>query len=451
MRPHAVVPAIAAPPSLGPLAFGPWRSNPSVRHGARRPVAPSGFRMVSVLLVLCWVAGFSLIASPLPGAEEDPYTRAMEMISRGDAAQAETLLSDLLSRSPDHVDAWVARGVARQQQGNTRGAIADYDQALAMAPDHARALGNRASAWYQRGRPNPCLMDCDRLLARVPNAPGPYLLRGTARQSVGRWAGARRDLERAVTLAPEDPVILNQLSWFLATCPQDDLRDGRLAVELAERALKTADSPAILDSLAAAYADSGRFQQAAAVEEKVIQRSLGKVPDAKIEAYNQRLALYRAQRPWRQPHPLPPPYTIQISACQDRAGALSRARELREGGAPAFCAPAEIPKRGTWYRIYMDRYPSLADMAAAAEHLGSRFEAMQFVCRPYTVVLDKVPDSGDAGGRLLSDAGCLPDPAGWIGAFETAEEAARLARKLETFGIPGRVVGSAEADAAGRP
>ena len=422
----------------------------------RPPVPRTAWSMahagLSALLVLCClVVVFPMIFPPLLCAQEDPYARATEMISQGDAAGAETLLSNFLLRSPGHVDARVARGVARQQQGDTEGAIADYSRALAMAPGHAGALGNRASAWHQRGRPNPCLMDCDRLLALVPDAPGPHLLRGTARQSVGRWAGARRDLERAVTLAPEDPVILNQLAWFLATCPQDDQRDGRLAVELAERALKAADSPAILDSLAAAYADSGRFQQAAAVEEKVIQRSLGRVPDAKIEAYNQRLALYRVRRPWRQSDPLPPPYTIQISACQDRTGAVSEVRALRDGGAPAFCAPAEVPERGVWYRIYMDRYPSAEDVAAAAEHLGTRFKAMQLVCRPYAVVLDKVPKPGDTGARLLAEAGCVPDPAGWIGAFETAAEAARLARNLKTFGIPGRVVGPADPVFSGRP
>ncbi|MBI9087354.1 MAG: tetratricopeptide repeat protein [Desulfobacterales bacterium] len=229
---------------------------------------------------------------PAIPAPQDPLSQALARVDEKKYAEAETLFSGILRQTPDHVEALIGRGYTRQRQQRIEEAIEDYDQAIDQAPDNVKALGNRASAWFQLGQPNRCLMDCNRVIALAPDAPQAFLLRGTARQSVGRWAGACQDFEQALKLAPNDPVVLNQLSWQLSTCPEPAHRDGLLAINLAVRALEQQNSPAIGDSLAAAQAESGRFQQAVTTQKVVIRRSLGQVSDKAMATYNRRLAHY---------------------------------------------------------------------------------------------------------------------------------------------------------------
>ena len=66
---------------------------------------------------------------------------------------------------------------------------------------------------------------------------------------------------------PSDTNLLNDTAWILATNPNASVRDGAEAVELAQRAVKLSggQEPAILDTLAAAYAEAGRFADAVEV------------------------------------------------------------------------------------------------------------------------------------------------------------------------------------------
>ena len=66
---------------------------------------------------------------------------------------------------------------------------------------------------------------------------------------------------------------MNCLAWVLATCPEASVRNGAEAVELARRAVKLSDGrePAILGTLAAAYAEAGRFPEAVQTARKALE------------------------------------------------------------------------------------------------------------------------------------------------------------------------------------
>ena len=67
--------------------------------------------------------------------------------------------------------------------------------------------------------------------------------------------------------APDRPFLLNRLAWLLATSPEDSIRDGTRAVGLAERAVSITGRQDImsLETLSAAYAEVGRFEDAVTV------------------------------------------------------------------------------------------------------------------------------------------------------------------------------------------
>ena len=106
-------------------------------------------------------------------------------------------------------------------------------------------------------------------------------------------------LHFAVRLAPDDPDALNGLAWLLATRSQAALRDPEMAVALAERAaaLTSRRDPAILDTLATAYAAQGRYERAVATAREALSLTDGEA----AREIRSRLALFLRERPYREP------------------------------------------------------------------------------------------------------------------------------------------------------
>jgi tetratricopeptide (TPR) repeat protein len=119
---------------------------------------------------------------------------------------------------------------------------------------------------------------------------------------MGKHAEAVADYNKAVKLDPDDSGMLNNLAWVLATSPDDKLRDGKRAIELATKACELTDYKAahILSTLAAACAETGDFATAIKWSKKSIE--LGKdSDDASIrEALAKELKNYEAKKPTRE-------------------------------------------------------------------------------------------------------------------------------------------------------
>jgi cytochrome c-type biogenesis protein CcmH/NrfG len=103
---------------------------------------------------------------------------------------------------------------------------------------------------------------------------------GTTLLNLGKPRDAVGDFRKALELLPESVPVANNLAWILATSSDTALRDGEEAVRLAEQASKGTDGNnlGILDTLAAAYAEAGRFDEAVETAEKAVDlaRSQGK-------------------------------------------------------------------------------------------------------------------------------------------------------------------------------
>ncbi len=86
---------------------------------------------------------------------------------------------------------------------------------------------------------------------------------------------ALQQLREIAVNAPDSPRMLDELAWLLATYPDSKSRDGTEAVRLAERACALTDRriPALLDTLAAAYAEAGDFSRAISTIEEALNRA----------------------------------------------------------------------------------------------------------------------------------------------------------------------------------
>ena len=123
--------------------------------------------------------------------------------------------------------------------------------------------------------------------------------------SQGNARAAADQYRQVLTLQPDIVEALNNLAWILAASSDDELRNGAEAVRLAERACELSEQrePVLLGTLAAAYAEAGRFAEALKTAEKA--RGLAAAAGLKdvAEKNSQLLELYRAGKPYREAGP----------------------------------------------------------------------------------------------------------------------------------------------------
>ena len=119
------------------------------------------------------------------------------------------------------------------------------------------------------------------------------LERGEVESAIVHWRKAAR-------LRPGSLDVANNLAWLLATAPDPRHRDPELAVRLAERAARRAgdDAVDVLDTLAAAYAAAGRFDEAVGAQQRAIALAERAGRKAVASEFRRRLALYRSGRPY---------------------------------------------------------------------------------------------------------------------------------------------------------
>jgi serine/threonine protein kinase len=137
---------------------------------------------------------------------------------------------------------------------------------------------------------------------------GAFRYLGDAQAGAGQLKEARQSYEEAVKAGPKSRAAHSALAWFLATCWEDAIRDGKRAVEVATTLCELTEwkDPDDLDTLAAAYAEAGKFDDAVKWEKKVLEK-----PDvlgpAGLEQAKARLKLYEAHKPYHEPRPEPAP------------------------------------------------------------------------------------------------------------------------------------------------
>jgi len=230
------------------------------------------------------------LADFLRALELDPtlvtarYERAL-LLDDPQAARAE--YDTLLQHEPNHLGARLNRALLLAQEGHLEAALQDLDVVLGLQPQQPLARFHRACLWIRQGDSLAACHDLDAVLAADPTDVEALILRGQVRLRLGDRDGAKADNETAAAFAPEDPRIANNLAW-LAVLTGDDAEQ---ALTLAQRAFAAEESLASRDTLAAALALLGRFDEALATLEPIVTAN----PPPGVLA---RLQAYRAGRAW---------------------------------------------------------------------------------------------------------------------------------------------------------
>ncbi len=208
-----------------------------------------------------------------------------------------------LRLNPDVPEPHACLAAALIDRGQFDAAMPQLSKALDIQPDYPGANANLAVIFANRGQFDLAIehLQTEHRLHPEAEFVGRQLAEAVAERD--QIQSTVNDLEQQIRKRPTDSKLLIRTAWLLATNPNASIRNGRKAVELAERATKLtgADAHSLL-TLAAAYAETGRFSDAIATAERAIQRSDNK--DFAEECRKQ-LAIYKAAKPSRQLVPDP--------------------------------------------------------------------------------------------------------------------------------------------------
>lgn len=215
----------------------------------------------------------------------------------------ETLWKTTLARNPGCWMAYNNLGESLFQQGAVDEAIALYQKSLGLNPNNGVAQMNLGCALFQKGRLSEGMIHFQKALAILPNDADIYHNLGKAYLQEGQLDQAIGYFQRSLELKPNDAEVENDLALILAIGPNASLRDGNKAVELARRAnqLTAEENPAFLATLAAAYAEAGRFPEAVQTAQRALQLAEKQSDTRLANLLQSQIKLYQQNRPFHLP------------------------------------------------------------------------------------------------------------------------------------------------------
>lgn len=242
---------------------------------------------------------------------------------------------DVISKRPENPRAHCNLGAALEAGDDLQGALPHLEHAVRLNPRYADARYNLGSVLGKLGRLNEAMVQLEECLRLRPreerahyNLGYAYQLKNQYREAIGHYraaleikpsytlarsnlgvalafsgmpADAIAELRTALKSDPDHVATLNTLAWLLATCSDSALRNGPEALRLAERTnqLTGGRNGGVHDTLAAAYAEAGRFGEAVQTGEKALTIAESEKQSALAKAIRERVALYRQSTPFR--------------------------------------------------------------------------------------------------------------------------------------------------------
>ena len=191
---------------------------------------------------------------------------ALALADRGELERAAAHAETAARLDPDSAEVHHTLGLLQKRKGNLAGALAGLNRALKLQPAMATARSDLGQVLMTLGRPDEAMAQWRLAVSLDPDDLLAHFNLGLALIVRGEHAEAVRHLEVAYRLAPLGVRVVGALAWELATAPDDRVRDGTRARELAATLHRQfPDDPQYADMLAAALAETGRFEEAAAV------------------------------------------------------------------------------------------------------------------------------------------------------------------------------------------
>ena len=189
------------------------------------------------------------------------------LLLNGELDEAMLCFEKSATLSPDPLARWSDLGKGFLQKEDLEAAIVCYWQVIAIAPRAVDAYANLGTAFFKKGE---------------------------IKKAIGSW-------QKALDLNPDQMYVRNNLGWLLATTSDPSIRNGTNALALATRAnqLSGGGNPVFLRTLAAAYAETGSYGQAAVTARRALELAVAEKQDALAATLQKEIKLYEADTPQR--------------------------------------------------------------------------------------------------------------------------------------------------------
>jgi tetratricopeptide (TPR) repeat protein len=215
--------------------------------------------------------------------------------------EALRLCQQIVELVPTSIDARLRTAELYQKRGQTKEAIQQVNLASELPHLNITQQVQLAQLALQSSDAKLACRILEAATRREPENTSVAFHYGLALESAGDVRAAIRQYQATLQLDAQHAASANNLAWLLATQPDDGLRRGELAVQLATRACKSTafQEPAYLDTLAASLAEVGRFEEAAHVAERAAELFEQKSARASADKLRQRIELYQQGQRYR--------------------------------------------------------------------------------------------------------------------------------------------------------
>ncbi len=216
---------------------------------------------------------------------------------RGNYKSAIDDLSEAIRIHPQNDGAFRTRAFCWFQLRNLDKALRDTDQAIRINPRSDSAYHARAACWIEKEGLDNALKDISQSIELNPNILGSYQIRAHIYERQRNYRKAIHEHETCCQLFPGDPRPIVEMAFFLAASPDDGMRDGKRAIELATKACEMTEwqNDSAIAALATAHAEVGEWDDAIRYQKS----ALDKAPAYKQKRRQENLQLFEKKCPMR--------------------------------------------------------------------------------------------------------------------------------------------------------
>ena len=211
--------------------------------------------------------------------------------------------NEALKTFPDHSNIHGDLGVAYGKQDQLDKAVEHLTRAVEIDPDFAEAHSNLGYALMRQRKFDQAIPHLQKAIELNPNSISAHFRLAEIFSEKSETAEELKHLRKIIRVDPDSVKALNLMAWIFATDHDAKIRNSSEAVRFAKKAceLTSYERPELVDTLAAAYAAAGDFNQAVTIQERVLQSARQEQYNDLIKEVEERLNLYKSGKPYIEP------------------------------------------------------------------------------------------------------------------------------------------------------
>ena len=241
------------------------------------------------------------------------HNLAISLAMKGQYKEAIDRLNTVIELKDDYANAHFNRGELNFELQQFAQAIRDYSRAIELTSNDPQYYNSRGHCRFMLESYEEAIEDYRQAVALASDSAVYHTDLADALQFTGAWKEAAELYRTAVAINGQYGRAYQNAAWLMATCPDKKFRNAELAVSSAKKAIELEPSATTraLDTLAAAYAATGKMTDAVKHQRQAVQLA----SDGEREEVQQRLALYERGKAYVQPDTseAAPPQMVQES------------------------------------------------------------------------------------------------------------------------------------------